>query len=113
MAKKEFIARENEEIFAQRVSLDCWKMPQMSRTRQVSDKAYFTDQRVVFLASGLVGTDSMSWEIEMKDIASVETCMSPPFFPFGIAITMKNGDFYKLAALGRNKYVSWISQHIF
>lgn len=113
MAKREFIPRENEEIFAKRVSLDCWKMPQLVRSRQISGKGYFTDQRVVFLASGLAGTDSVSWEIEMKDIAKVEPCMSPPFFPFGIGITMKNGDYYKLAALGRNKYVSWIAQHIF
>ena len=84
MAKAEFIARDNEQIFAERVSADCWNMPQVMGNRQISGKVYFTDQRVAFLASGLIGTKSVSWEIEMQNIASVETCTTPPFFPFGI-----------------------------
>ena len=68
-----------------------WKTPKQVIGRQISGKTYFTDQRIVFLASGLVGTASVSWEIEMKDIQSVETCMTPPCFPFGIMLTMKNG----------------------
>ena len=112
MSKAKFTVRENEEIFAQRVSADCWNMPQVLGNRQISGKFYFTDQRIVFLASGLIGTDSVSWEIEMKDIESVETCLTPPFFPFGIRLTMKNGDQYKLGILKRNKYVEWIKQHL-
>lgn len=112
MAKLVFEARENETVFAERVSADSWKTPRQIRTRQISGKFYFTDQRIVFLASGLIGTESVSWEIEMKDIQSVETCMTPPCFPFGILITMKDGGKYKIGILKRNKYVDWISQHI-
>ena len=48
----------------------------------------------------------------MKDIQSVETCMTPPCFPFGIMLTMKNGEKYKLGIMKRDKYVDWIKQHI-
>ncbi len=112
MAKPVFAAKEGEEVFAERVSADCWKSPRQIIGRQISGKAYFTDQRIVFLASGLVGTASVSWEIEMKDIASFKTCIIPPFFPFGIMITMKDGSQYKLSIMKRGKYVDWISRHI-
>jgi len=113
MAKLVFEARADEEVFAEKVSTDCWKSPRQIGTRQVSGKAYFTNQRIVFLASGLIGTASVSWEIEMKDISSVQTCMTPPCFPFGILITMKDGGQYKLGIMKRDKYIDWISQHIF
>lgn len=112
MAKKAFETREGEEILANHISGDCWKMPQLTVSRQVSGKFYFTNQRIAFLATGLIGTKSVSWEIEMKDIDSVKTCMTPPFFPFGILITMKNGDKYKLGVMKRKKYVNLISEHI-
>lgn len=112
MAKKTFEIRDNEQLFASKVSGDCWKMPKLSINRQVSGKYYFTDQRIVFLASGLIGTESVSWEIEMKNIASIKTCTTPPFFPFGILITMKNGDKYKLSILKRKKYAEFIAEHI-
>ena len=112
MAKAVFETRVNETVFAEKVMADSWKTPRQVTGRQVSGKAYFTDQRIVFLASGLIGTASVSWEIEMKDIQSVETCMTPPCFPFGILITMKDSGKYKLGIMKRNKYVDWISQHI-
>ncbi len=112
MAKPVFEAREGENVFAQKATADCWKSPKQTISRQVSGKTYVTDQRIVFLASGLVGTESVSWEIEMKDIASVKACMTPPFFPFGVLITMKDGSKYKLAYMSRKKYIDWISQHI-
>lgn len=112
MAKPVFEARTGEEVFAEKVSTDCWKRPGQVGGRQVSGKAYFTDQRVVFLASGLIGTASASWEIEMKDIAAVVSCMTPPCFPFGILITMKDGGKYKLGTMKRDQYIDWISKHI-
>jgi len=112
MAKPTFEARAGEEVFAEKVSADCWKSPKQALSRQISGKTYFTDQRIVFLASGLIGTASVSWEIEMKDIQSVKTCTTPPCFPFGILITMKDGGTYKLGIMKRDKYVDWISQHI-
>ncbi len=112
MAKPTFEARAGEEVFAEKVTADCWKSPKQTINRQISGKTYFTDQRVVFLASGLIGTASVSWEIEMKDIQSVETCTTPPCFPFGILITMKDGEKYKLGIMKRGKYVDWLSQHI-
>jgi len=112
MKKKEFETREGEEILANRISGDCWKMPQLITSRQVSGKFYFTNQRIAFLASGLIGTKSVSWEIEIKDIDSVKTCTTPPFFPFGILITMKSGDKYKLGIMKRKKYVSLITEHM-
>ena len=112
MGKKVYEIKEDEELFAEKVTGDCWKMPKMSLNRQVSGKYYFTNKRVTFLASGLIGTENVSWEIEMKDIASVKTCLTPPFFPFGILITMKNGDKYKLAILKRKKYFEWLLKHI-
>ncbi len=71
MAKKVFELMGGEQLFAGKVSGDCWKMPKFSINRQVSGKYYFTDKRIAFLASGLVGTESVSWEIEMKDIAQM------------------------------------------
>jgi len=112
MAKMEFAARANETVFAEKVTADSWKTPRQMTGRQISGKTYFTDQRIVFLASGLIGTASASWEIEMKDIQSVKPCLSPPFFPFGILITMKDGGKYKIAMIKRSKYIDWISQHI-
>ncbi len=111
MAKLNFEAHTDEQVFAEKVTADCWKMPGVFN-RQVSGKAYFTDKRVCFLASGLIGTQSVSWEIEIKDIESVEKCMTPPFFPFGVLITMKNGDFYKLGIMKRDKYVDWLNEHL-
>jgi len=112
MAKKVYEVKSDEQLFAGKVSGDCWKMPKTSINRQVSGKYYFTDKRIAFLASGLIGTESVSWEIEMKDIEKVKTCLTPPFFPFGILITMKNGDKYKLSILKRKKYFDWIEEHI-
>ncbi len=39
----------------------------------------------------------------MKDIESVETCMTPTCFPFGVLLTMRDGGKYKLGItkLGR------------
>ncbi len=112
MAKQVFEAKPDEEVFAEKVSADCWKSPKQINGRQVSGKTYFTDQRVVFLASGLIGTAGVSWEIGMQDIASVKACMTPPCFPFGILITMKDGGQYKLGIMKRDKYIDWISRHI-
>lgn len=112
MAKQVFEARPGENVFAEKATADCWKSPKQIGNSQVSGKTYVTDQRIVFLASGLIGTGSVSWEIEMKDIASVKACLTPPFFPFGIMITMKDGSKYKLAYMKRKKYLDWISQHI-
>lgn len=112
MAKPTFEIQPGEEMFAQKVGCDCWKMPQVRGKRQISGKLYMTDQRVAFLASGLVGTASVSWEIEMKDIASVRTCTTPPFFPFGVELTMKDGGVYLLAIMKRDKYVTWLNEHI-
>ena len=112
MAKPTFEPRSGEEVFAQKAGCDCWKMPQVVGKRQISGKLYMTDQRVAFLASGLIGTGSVSWEVEMKDIASVRTCTTPPCFPFGVELTMKNGDVYLLSILKREKYFTWIQEHI-
>ena len=111
MAKPVFEAQTGETVFAEKVAVDCWKTPGQAVGRQVSGKGYFTDKRIVFLASGLIGTAGASWEIQMKDIQSVKTCMTPPFFPFGVLIETKDGAKYKLGILKRNKYVEWIMQH--
>lgn len=87
-------------------------MPKTSINRQVSGKYYFTDKIIAFLASGLIGTESVSWEVEMKDIEKVKACLTLPFFLFGILIIMKNGDKYKLSILKRKKYYDWIEEHI-
>ena len=112
MAKQVFEPRTDESVFARKVSADCWKSPKQALSRQIAGKTYFTDQRIAFLASGLVGTAAVSWEIEMKDIASVETCTTPPFFPFGVRLKMKDGNRYLLGIMKRDKYVDWISKHI-
>ena len=112
MAKPTFDPRPGEELFAQKVGCDCWKMPQVVGKRQVSGKLYMTDQRVAFLASGLMGTASVSWEVEMKDIASIRTCTTPPFYPYGVELTMKEGKVYLLAIMKRDKNVTWQKEHI-
>ena len=112
MKKAVFEVKDGEQLFAAKVSGDCWKMPKTTIRKQVPGKYYFTDKRIAFLASGLIGTESVSWKIEMKDIDTVRTCTTPPFFPFGILITMKNGDKYKLSILKRRKYFEWISQYV-
>ena len=60
VAKLKFEARANETVFAEKVSVDTWKTPRQTISRRVSGKAYFTNQRIVFLASGLIGTASVS-----------------------------------------------------
>ena len=112
MAKPVFEPRMGEEVFAEKVSGDTWKTPKFMTNRQISGKFYFTDQRVVFLASGLIGTASVSWELEMKDIQSAEPCLSPPCFPFGILLTTRDGGKYKIAILKRDKYVEWLNRWI-
>lgn len=112
MKKKTFALNENEQLFAGNVVGDCWKMPNFTGSRQISGKYHFTDKRIVFLATGLIGTGSASFEIDLKDIATAKTCTTPPFFPFGILITMKNGDKYKLSILKRKKYFDWITERI-
>lgn len=111
MAKQGFEARAGEQVFAEKVSANCLQTPSFI-TNPVAGKMYFTDQRVVFLAQGLIGTDKMSWGIEMKDIAAVKACIAPPFFPIGMRLILKNGEKYKLSIMKRNKYIDWISQHI-
>ena len=64
MGKKVYEIKEGDTLFAEKVSGDCWKMPNVSINRQVSGKYYFTDKRIAFMASGLIGTESVSWEIE-------------------------------------------------
>lgn len=112
MKKKTFELREKEQLFAGNVTGDCWKMPNIMGSRQIPGKYHFTDQRIAFLATGLMGTRNVNFEIEMKNIATVKTCTTPPFFPFGILITMENGDKYKLSILKRKKYFEWITEHI-
>lgn len=112
MGKKLFETKKDEQLFAGNVAGDCWKMPKFTINKQVSGRYYFTDKRIAFLASGLFGTESVSWEIDIKDISTVKTCLTPPFFPFGILLTMNNGDKYKLYILKRKKYYEWISEHI-
>ena len=112
MAKPVFEAQTGETVFAEKVAVDCWKTPGQAVGRQVSGKGYFTDKRIVFLASGLIGTAGASWEIQMKDIQSVKTCMTPPCFPFGVELTMRNGDVYLLGIMKRDKYVTWLNEHI-
>ena len=43
MAKPTFDPRPGEELFAQKVGCDCWKMPQVIGKRQISGKLYMTD----------------------------------------------------------------------
>ena len=47
-----------------------------------------------------------------KDIASVRTRTTPPCFPFGVEITMKDGRVYLLGIMKRDKYVEWLNAHI-
>lgn len=112
MGKKTFELKDGEQLFAGNVTGDCWKMPNIIGSRQVSGKYHFTDKRIAFFAKGLIGAGNASWEIEIKDIEKVKKCTTPPFFPFGILITMKNGDKYKLSLLKRKKYFEWISEHV-
>ena len=66
MAKQVFEPRTDETVFARKVSADCWKSPKQALSRQIAGKTYFTDQRIAFLASGLIGTESVSWEIDER-----------------------------------------------
>ena len=112
MAKATFTAKEGEQVFAQKVAADCWRQPAVIGKRQISGRAYFTDQRVVFLASGLVGTDKVSWEIALSDIQTVSPCLTPPFFPFGIKMILKNGHPYVRAIWGPNTSAKVFSAHV-
>ena len=111
MAKLKFEARADEKVFAQKVTADCWASPKQV-AGQISGKMYFTDKRIVFLATGLIGTESVSWEIEMGDISLVKGCLKPMCFPMGVLIKTKDGSKYVLAMWKRKKYIDWISQHI-
>lgn len=62
MGKKLFETEKDEQLFAGNVAGDCWKMPKFTINKQVSGRYYFTDKRIAFLASGLFGTESVSWD---------------------------------------------------
>ena len=113
MAKATFTSKEGEKVYAQKVAADCWRQPAVIGKRQISGRAYFTDQRVVFLASGLVGTDKVSWEIALSDIQTVSPCLTPPFFPFGVKMILKNGDTYLLGIMGLKKHELCIAEHVY
>lgn len=112
MAKAEFIARDNEQIFAERVSADCWNMPQVMGNRQISGKVYFTDQRVAFLASGLIGHKKRAaGRLKCRTSQSSRPAQRP-LLPLRHPDHDENGDRYKLGIMKREKYVDWLLQHI-
>ena len=81
MNKTQFVFAENEYVFARWVSADCWKMPQVIGNRQVSGKISFTNQRIIFLASGLIGTQKLSGEISMREDLRRQALPDPAVFP--------------------------------
>lgn len=102
--------RENEEIVDEK-SGDTWLTPAMTRSRQVSGKFYFTNQRVAFRTWGPF-KKQCAYDIEYSDIDTIDTYTINLFIRTGIKITTYDGDVYKLSVLKRDKYIELIKQYI-
>lgn len=102
--------RENEEILDEK-SGDTWKSPVMSRSRQVSGKFYFTNQRVAFRTWGPYKND-FAYDIEYSDIDIVEPYDINLFIRTGIKIVKFDGSVYKLSVLKKDKYIELIKQYM-
>ena len=111
MAHPSLALRGTERLFAVRVPADCWETPQSAGRRRQPGKVSFTDQRVVFAAASPDGAPAR-WEVELEDVASVQTCMVPPFRPWGVRLCLRGGGHYTLGIPNRSRFVDWLSQQI-
>jgi len=99
--------KENETLIEQ-VKGDYYEPGLASRQR--SGGYTFTDQRIIFTATGLFGAFVV--EIAYEDIDSVGKCAIGPGLPFGIRVTTKAREKHKLSLLKRSKYIELIEQNI-
>ena len=101
--------RANEEIIEEK-SGDTWKTPKMTRSRQVSGKFYFTNQRIAFRTWGPFKKEC-AYDIEYNNIDTAEPYTINLFIRTGIKVTTFDGDVYKLSVLKRNKYMELIEKY--
>ncbi len=75
-------------------------------------KYTFTDQRVIFTPTKLIGTGT-DMEFDYANVESVEKCTIGPFLPFGIKVKTKQGEKYKLSVTNRDNRIQIISERMF
>lgn len=102
--------RTNETIFEEKKG-DTWKTPQMPYRKQISGKFYFTNQRIAFRTWGPF-KKSAAYDIEYKDIETLQPYSINFFIKTGIQVTTFNGEIYKISVMKRNKLMEIISDHL-
>ena len=102
--------REHETIIEEKKG-DTWKIPELPYKKQISGKFYFTNQRIAFRTWGAF-KKSAAYDIEYKDIDSLNPFSINFFIKTGIQITVFNGDVYKISVMKRNKIMEMISNYL-
>lgn len=109
MGKAQIDLRSDETVLKEAKG-DYWKKTLIS-SKQIRGKYHFTNQRIIFTSSSLVGSGEI-FEIEYKDITEVKKGMINFFIPTGINVIMKDGTKHLLSLLGRNKWIELINKQI-
>lgn len=102
--------RPGESLFAD-CKGDTWRTPESILSKQVSGRFYFTNQRIAFRTWGPF-KNSVAYDIEVRDIASLEKYTINMLIPTGIKINLHTGALYKISVMKRNKYIEYLSQYI-
>lgn len=109
MKSEPIMLYENETILEEKKG-DTWKTPEMIMKKQVSGKFYFTNRRIAFRTWGPFKSSS-AYDIEYKDIASVQPFSINFFIKTGIQITTKSNNIYKISVMKRNHFMELIEQN--
>lgn len=97
---------EGEEI-VEIVKGDHWEKGLLGK-KQKSGEFAITNKRLLFKGTVLASCDT-DIKIDYNEISSIDTSMTPPCFPFGITVSLANGDKYQFAVLKRKRYYDLIT----
>ncbi len=78
---------------------------------QKRGKYTFTDQRVIFKPTQLLALGS-DIAFDYSDIACIEKCTIGPMLPFGIKVTTKQGNKYKLSLMKRDYWIHFMQERM-
>lgn len=80
---------------------------------QVRGYYYFTHEKIIFNS----GWGTHSFAVKYSDILSIEKSFVGPFMPFGVTLTVNEGENnslakakYKLSLMSRGKWIDYISK---
>lgn len=109
MKTESIVLRENEEVLEEKKG-DTWKTPEMVMKKQISGRFYFTNQRISFRTWGPF-KKSAAYDIEYKDIASIQPFTINLVIRTGIQITTKEDTVYKISVMKRDRLMDLIEQY--